>query len=1074
MNVAPRSFLLLLGLGGILMSVAVTAFAQNPYPNFETAPAHPVELGPDGNTLAVCHLADNRLLLFDVSSGVPVPAGSVRVGHDPTAVRFRTATEAWVVNHISSNLTIVDVSTRQMLAILPTRGGPSDLVFAGDPVRAYISCTRQNVVQVFDPVARTLVAEIPILGDRPKALSVSPDGSKVYAAILESGNATTILAPELTDILAAPTFTAVSDPDGPYGGQDPPPNSGANFDPPINPHLEPTSQPKGSLIVRKNAGGLWMDDNNGDWTAFISGAKASRTGRVPGWDMPDRDLAVIDTTTHAVSYATGLMNICMAAAVNPASGKIAVVGTEALNHIRFEPKLKSVFLRVNIALVDPLTLTKTIHDLNPHLDYGVRSIPQVERDKSLGDPRGIVWNSAGTRGYVTGMGSRNLIVIDASGQRVQAAPVDLGEGPTGLALDEARNRLHVFNRFSGSLSSVDTNTLAVVATVPFADPTPEFIRAGRRVFFDTRLTSGLGHVSCASCHVDVRFDRLAWDLGVPNGETDASRAEDNRDIIGLFHPMKGPMVTLTLQDIGIDGGEPFHWRGDRASIHDFDITFPDLLGADTLPTPREMQSLKDYLAAVRFPPNLHRTIDNKLPTNLPLPGQFAPPGAGGAVTPLPNGNAQNGLDLFFLFDPDGPREKRSCAFCHDPGSGRGREIPFTTAPRNSGLLFRSPQFRPIGDKLGMSFDSQESRAGFGFAHDGRFDSLSRFLNKGFGLTNPQQIADLIAVMLSFSGGEITSGSDGFHSVNDPPAALGKQALATSGIPPALLTQVLAYVDAQGPFSAIEIVAWQRSGSTERAWLYDTELSRFIESERATDRFTLPQLLALASPANPLAFMAVSVGTGKRVSIDVDEDGIGNLVELANGTDPMNRASPMLPPLQVFEIPFSAGITGHPGQIIHWEYDALFTSQSRVGKTITFTNLQPQNLPPNATFTTAGRFDWVVPPLERAQSWEFNVRITIADQPGQSFDRTVSVIVTPLKLALQLNERESALGIEPPLLRLIGSYFFFNQRYEIQTSDDLIAWSRMARVRASGEASFLYWNAPGRTKRFWRIVPHTEY
>ena len=1067
MNAFPRLLFSFLGLSAHLIAICSRSHAQDSYPNFETAPAHPVELAPDGSTLAVCHLADNRLLLFDVSSGVPVPTGSVRVGHDPTAVRFCAATEAWVVNHISSNITVVDISTGQMLAVIPTKGGPSDLVFAGNPTRAYVSCTRQNAVQVFDPATRTLVADIPILGDRPKALSVSPDGSKVYAAILESGNTTTIIAPELTDFLAAPTFSAVSDADGPYAGQDPPPNAGANFDPPINPHLEPTSQPKGSLIVRKNSAGLWMDDNNGDWTAFISGAKAARTGRVPGWDMPDRDLAVIDTTTHAVSYATGLMNICMATAVNPASGKIAVVGTEALNHIRFEPKLKAVFLRVNIALVDPLTLTKTISDLNPHLDYSMRSIPQAERDKSLGDPRGIVWNAAGTRAYVTGMGSRNLIVIDTNGQRVQAEPVELGEGPTGLALDEARHRLHVFNRFSGSLSTIDTNTLALVATVPFADPTPEIIRAGRRMFFDTRLTSGLGHVSCASCHVDVRFDRLAWDLGVPGGETDASRAEDFRGIVGLFHPMKGPMVTLTLQDIGIGGGEPFHWRGDRPFIQSFDVTFPDLLGSDTLPAPRDMETLKGYLATVRFPPNLHRPIDNALPTDLPLPGHVMHPGA----TPLPNGNAQNGLNLFNQFDPGGPREDQQCTFCHDPGSGRGREIRFTAVPRNSGLLFRSPQFRPIADKLGMSLDSQESRAGFGFFHDGRFDTLSRFLSVNFGFTDPQQIADLIALMLSFSGTGIPSNSDGAHGVSDPPAAFGRQVLATTNAAPSLLTQI---VDAQGSSSTIAIVAWQRTGSVERAWLYDLGLSRFIESERTIDRFTLAELLALASSANPIAFMAVSKGTGKRVSIDTDEDGIGNLVELANGSDPANRASPALPPLQDFEISYSARIEGHPGQTIHWEYDALFTSPARVGKTLTYTNLQPQNLPPGATFTTAGRFDWIVPPLAAARSWTFTVRITIADQPGQFFDRTITVIATLLKPTLQRNGPEPQLEIEPPLLRLVCSYFLLGQRYEIQTSDDLIVWNRIARVRADGERSFLFWNAPQRTRRFWRIVPEPVY
>jgi hypothetical protein len=40
--------------------------------NFETAAVHPIALGPDGRTLAVRNLPDNRLELFDVSTGVPV------------------------------------------------------------------------------------------------------------------------------------------------------------------------------------------------------------------------------------------------------------------------------------------------------------------------------------------------------------------------------------------------------------------------------------------------------------------------------------------------------------------------------------------------------------------------------------------------------------------------------------------------------------------------------------------------------------------------------------------------------------------------------------------------------------------------------------------------------------------------------------------------------------------------------------------------------------------------------------------------------------------------------------------
>src|SRR6185295_801839 len=106
-----------------------------------------------------------------------------------------------------------------------------------------------------------------------------------------------------THLDQVPPPSVVADSEGPYHGQDPPPNAGSSFQPPINPYLNTNEMPHGSLIVKKSAAGHWMDDNGGDWTEFVSGAKAAASGRVPGWDMPDRDLAVIDTTTHAVRYA---------------------------------------------------------------------------------------------------------------------------------------------------------------------------------------------------------------------------------------------------------------------------------------------------------------------------------------------------------------------------------------------------------------------------------------------------------------------------------------------------------------------------------------------------------------------------------------------------------------------------------------------------------------------------------------------------------------------------------------------------------------------------------------------------
>src|SRR5688500_914195 len=95
-------------------AVAVSGQAASSFVNFETAPIHPAALSPDGQTLAVCNLPDGRVELFSVSSGVPMALADVPVGLDPVTVRFRTTNELWVVNHISSSISIVDLATRRV------------------------------------------------------------------------------------------------------------------------------------------------------------------------------------------------------------------------------------------------------------------------------------------------------------------------------------------------------------------------------------------------------------------------------------------------------------------------------------------------------------------------------------------------------------------------------------------------------------------------------------------------------------------------------------------------------------------------------------------------------------------------------------------------------------------------------------------------------------------------------------------------------------------------------------------------------------------------------------------------
>jgi YVTN family beta-propeller protein len=920
-----KANVLSLAMAGALLWEAAdchAALSMTNFFNFENNPVHPVALSPDATRLAVCNLPDDRLEIFDVTSGSPVSLGSITVGLEPVTVRFRTATEMWVANHVSGSVSVVDLPSMRVTATLSVSNEPSDIVFAGSPALAFISCERFGLVQVVNPANLLTVTNIAIAGKRPRAMAVSPDGSTVYAAIFQSGNASTIISAGIGPLLSLPPANPVTLPDTPYDGVDPPPNNGINFVPALNPALSNTAPPVTGLIVKKNTAGRWMDDNQGDWTDFISGDNAASTGRPQGWDMPDHDLAVINAATFSVTYATGLMNLCMALDINPATGQIAIVGTDAINQIRFQPVLNGIFVRVEMALVDPVALTNQVLDLNPHLNYQTPVVSESLRELSLGDPRAMVWSSDGTRGYITGMGSGNLIIVDAQGNRVGTnPPIDLGEGPTGIALDEGRGRLYVYNRFDGSISTVDITNQVVTATLPIFDPTPAVIKTGRPFLYDTHLTSGLGQAACASCHVDGRTDGLAWDLGDPTATVQAIDSSYNfanplPAVTNNYHPMKGPMTTVTLQDI--IGHEPFHWRGDRQGIEQFNIGFTNLLampeGLDT----NEMQELKSFLGTIGFGPNPFRPPDNSLPTNLALPGQFAlGNGVLPAGAPLPNGNASNGLAFFA-----NEQSSTGCVLCHTLPTGLGTDMHFSgnhweeippgtnsdhhlalvAIPSSDNLPFKIPQLRNLFDKTGMDLAHTNSGSGFGFSHDGSVDSLVRLVQYSFQLSNDQQTADLVAFLFSLTGSDLPGGSltdpDNAPGVasQDTPAATGIQITLSNSAPAALLNTMLGL--AADPFSRLDLVVKGRENGLPRGWFFEWT-SGFFQSDRGAETETPAQLLALAAPGSEQTYMLVPAGSGERIGIDRDADGYFDQDELDAGSNPADPLStPAGPPPQI--------------------------------------------------------------------------------------------------------------------------------------------------------------------------------
>ncbi|MHC5211633.1 MAG: YncE family protein [Planctomycetota bacterium] len=915
---SPRAALVPVAL---LLALAVAVPAQQAFVNFETPHVHPLDRTPDGSRVLAVNTPDARLEIFDASGAGLVRLPSIPVGLDPVSVRARTDTEVWVVNQLSDSVSIVDLPTGRVRATLDTDDEPCDVVFAGSPQRAFVSCSQANTVLVFDP-ADLGIAPITIAIDAedPRAMAVSPDGGTVYVAVFESGNASTVLGGGLDANLDFPP-NVVSDNAGPYGGTNPPPNDGAVFTPPQKPGNP--APPRVSLIVKQDAAGQWMDDNGGNWTSLVSGAQADKSGRPVGWTLPDRDVAMIDANTLSVSWITRLMNINMALAVRPNDGHLAVVGTDATNEIRFEPVLKGRFLRVQVALTDAGGGSKSVLDLNDHLTYAVSLVPQAERDKSIGDPRGVVWNASGTRAYVAGMGSNNVVVIDAAGTRAGLAPtIEVGEGPTGVVLDAAGARLFVLNKFDSSVSIVSTTTELETSRVGFHDASPPAVKTGRKHLYDTHANSGLGQISCGSCHVDARMDRLAWDLGDPAGDV-APVAGNNlgAGIPGLaggfedFHPMKGPMLTQTLQDI--IGKEPHHWRADRKGLEDFGGAFLGLQGDDTTLTAQEMQEFEDFLGTIHFPPNPFRNLDNTLPTNLPLSGHFTTGRFAPEGQPLPDGDAVNGLALY---RPPTLLDGVACVTCHTLPTGMGTDYEavgptFTTlvqippgpnGERHHALVavdgatnvsIKIPHLRNLYDRTGFNTTQSSNRSGAGVLHDGSVDSVERFVSEPvFAVTSDQDVADLTAFMLAFSGSDLPAGSTSTLALEPPGtasqdahAAVGTQTtlLSLGGAPAqqvALIGSLLSLANA----GRVGLLAKGIQAGEARGWRYDG--AGTWQSDRAAESLGTAALEALAAPGSELTFTAVPSGSETRLGVDRDLDGVFDRDELDACSDPGNPLS----------------------------------------------------------------------------------------------------------------------------------------------------------------------------------------
>jgi YVTN family beta-propeller protein len=569
-----HSHVRILAIALVMAFAGAQAVAQT-FAHFEARHVHPIALTPDGTRLLALNSSEGRLSVFNVSSSVnpePILVAEIPVGIEPVSIRVRTNDEVWVVNEVSDSVSIVSLSRAVVTDTIRASDEPADVVFANG--KAYVTCARSNTVKVFDQSTHAEISTIPLTGLYPRALATSADGTKVYAAFLQSGNRTTVLTPDQAPAQPAPT----------NGALPPAPDTG--------------------LIV------------------------AANDPRV-AYTVLDNDVAEINTSTNAVTrYFTGVGTNLFDVAVQPGTGDLWVPNTEARNTVRFEPVLRGHIVDNRVTKVVVSTASAFASDLNVGVNYSLLPNPEAQAT-ALAQPTSAVFSPNGDHLWVTAFGSDRIAKLNTSGvvlERVdvRTPPADGGDngsrkmrGPRGLVWNAAGTWLYVLNKLSNTVSVVDAEELEILAERPVGgyDPMPANIKEGRGFFFDARL-SGNGNMSCATCHVDADLDGIAWDLGDPGGSmvtvmgTNAA-AHLTTPIPRDIHPMKGPLTTQTLR--GMQAGSPFHWRGDRPTLQSFNPTFDKLMGGTQIAT-ADINAMAAYLLTLRHHPNPNRNLNNSLPT----------------------------------------------------------------------------------------------------------------------------------------------------------------------------------------------------------------------------------------------------------------------------------------------------------------------------------------------------------------------------------------------------------------------------------------------------------------------------
>lgn len=771
------------------------------YLNFEVGHVAPLALSPDRSVVYVLNTHGWRVAAMD--SSTRQIAWEAPIGLGAASVVPRPGTnELWVVDRVQSSISIVDVSRQAIVRTIRVGAEPHHVVFSPSGDRAWVSCAAARRVETISTANYAVVGHVDIPALEPRAMAWA--AGRLWVTSFQSGNNT--------------TGRGVS-----------------------------SADPDNIVEVRRVA--------------------------APATPLPDRDLfAILPGATpgsealDVASTRSGIATTLFNAHVRPGTNELWIPCTDALN---------ADFLGEGTFVGG-----QAVRNLIKVVDLGgaapVRTIDldalAPSSDVRCAQPTGLAFDSATGRVYVAGYGSDLVAVLrlDANGsvswegslRQPAKQSYPRGSGPRALVYDEVDQSLWVYCKNDSAVSKIDTSAFPsgifhIDAPPPVAygmgaRSTEEAL--GRHLFTDARLSDSKT-TSCASCHVDGHTDGLLWDLSsylTPEG-TPAGGAN-----LALDH--KGPLVTQSTRRM--EESAPYHWRGEKKHLNEFNASFTTLLDRKVNGQPAniagDFQYLRHYINRLAIPANPRQRADRG----------FTPEQLDGAR-----------LFVSRPLDASGT----TCVSCHTLPLGSGGEV---VAATSEGVLRSAdvPTLRGVADKeqptiyVGSSY-GHRPESGAGFLHAGYAARLQDAYFRGPFTTSAHSFdispaeADRIADFLrAFDTGLAPSTT--------------WQATMRSDNSDAVLSNEFAFLRAQASAGHCDVVAYRsvQSPGMPRTGVFDPATGQFRMS--AAGVWLDPSALAAEARAgSPVTFLGVPVGMGATMGVDRDFDQLYDADEVALGTDP---------------------------------------------------------------------------------------------------------------------------------------------------------------------------------------------